>query len=247
MNDQFVKLYGELEARHWWFLARRQIVQAAVQRYAVPRPQQGSHLLEIGCGAGHNLVPFLADYTCVGIEPEDLLREQARQVTQRPITPGLLPDGLGLGEQRFEVILLLDVLEHVDDDRRSLATIYRHLAPGGWLFLNVPALMWLWSVHDTMNMHQRRYHFADLQEKLTSAGFELASLHYWGKSLALPAALARKLKKHHDIAGGQQLVQVPPPLLNALARRIVLLDHHCLSWWRRLPGLSLFAAVRKPA
>lgn len=227
--------------RHWWFVGRRRIVAQLIAKF-VPLPAK-ARVLEAGCGYGGNLAMLGALGDVQAFEFNDHARAYAERKLQRPVAYGRLPDEIGFDDDRFDLIAMLDVLEHINDDVGSLRTLGERLAPGGALLLTVPAVPWLWSNHDVLHQHKRRYTRALLAERLHDAGFEIAGIGYFN-TLLFPLALAQRLLAR--LVGGCGVDHdTPPHHLNVLLTSIFLLEARLLG---RVPfpiGLSLFAVARK--
>ncbi len=148
------------------------------------RPWVGRRVLEIGAGIG-NMSAFLVDRERVVLtdtEPYYLGRLRDRFVGRPHVSvaelrlPGVSP---GLVAERLDTVVCLNVLEHIEDDRASLAAMHRLLVPGGRLVLLVPSLRALYGTLDEALGHFRRYVPAELSEKLRTAGFRLRHLEYF--------------------------------------------------------------------
>lgn len=244
MKPAYVAQYETLEKKHWWWLARRRIVCSTLERLPIQKSSaQRPKLLDIGCGAGFNLVPLLPKFDCLGLEPDPVLAQAAQANTGLPIRNFDLSEAGRLGEHQFDCALLLDVIEHIDDDLKALVQTKRLLSPGGHLLINVPALPQLWSVHDEANGHKRRYLKRGLGAVIEKAGFELLSLDYWG-GLLVPIAYAERLSKRR-VSPEHYLVPLPPAWVNLILEGLVVREY---LWTKglRLPwGLSLLAAARE--
>jgi SAM-dependent methyltransferase len=193
MKREFAACYGDLERQHFWHLARRRIVLATLEHFvrAAPGVSTPRRLLDVGCGAGTNLRAFQQlGFDCVGIETDPLLVEQARRTSGVPVWHLTLPLKNPPREQ-FDVILLLDVLEHVQDDRAALTSLKSLLAPSGVLIINVPAHPHLWSILDEENQHYRRYTRHALAAVLVATGYRISSLRFWG-SVGYPLVLIQR-------------------------------------------------------
>ena len=159
------------EGSHWWFVARRAIVDALIRTRIAPRAN--ARILEAGCGTGGNLAMLARHGTVDALEydGESLALAMSRGVGT--VAVGALPDQIGFGDNCYDLIVLLDVLEHVEQDRASLAALRERLAVGGSLLLTVPAAQWLWSDHDILHHHKRRYTLGSLSAVARSAGLEV--------------------------------------------------------------------------
>src|SRR6185312_16486006 len=110
-----------------------------------------------GCGSGGNL-PMLAEFGEVSaFELDEAQLQRARERGIGTIARGSIPDALPFEGQRFDLVVMLDVLEHLEDDHAGLAAVLTRLAPGGFFLATVPAFPMLWSSHDVSHHHFRRY------------------------------------------------------------------------------------------
>ena len=230
------------EATHWWFAGRRTILDALIQRTLAGAAP--GRILDVGCGSGGNL-GLLARFGRVdGIEHDPEARAVARMRSGLEIQPGSLPDDLPVADGAYDLVALLDVLEHVEEDEASLRAIGRKLASGGRLLITVPAMPWLWSAHDETHHHKRRYTRASLERTVRSAGLEIERIGYFN-TLLFPFAVATRLAR--AVFGVETSDDViPPRVLNAAFRTVFASERHLVGRVRLLVGLSLFAVVRQP-
>lgn len=202
---------AEIDRDHWWFVGRRRIVETLLDRF---RPKPGPlRILEVGCGTGSNITLLERFGEVDAIEPDDHAREFAAERTGLAIRGGYLPDGVVLEDGHYDLIVLLDVLEHIPEDRASLGVLRRKLAPGGRLLLTVPAIPRLWSAHDVAHHHQRRYTMAKLEQVVHGAGFRTVHRTHFN-SLLLPVVIAVRLLKRLSGGKGGDDDALPSPLAN---------------------------------
>jgi SAM-dependent methyltransferase len=175
-------------------------------------------------------------------EFDEQARAYASSLAPRQVAYGCLPDMSGFEEDRFDLIAMLDVLEHIEDDRGSLSTLRSRLAHGGSLLLTVPALPWLWSQHDEIHHHKRRYTKASLTRALTEAGFELSSVGYFN-TLLFPLALMQRVALRFT-GGHHRADSMPPRLLNNILTRLFSFERRLVGRGRFPLGLSLYAIAR---
>jgi SAM-dependent methyltransferase len=170
---------------------------------------------------------------------------------------GFLPDAILLPEQHFDLVVASEVVEHVQDDRAAVATLARLLKPGGILLLTVPAHPWLWSAHDVMNHHFRRYRKHQLHTLLVGAGLTKRRLGYAMCVLFPALAMARLLKgashpdTKPDTKPGTPIAYTPSPAppapINTLLRLLFEAEKFILPTMGMPWGSTLFAVYQKPA
>ncbi len=214
---------AEIDRDHWWFVGRRRIVSALIERF---RPKPGPlTILEVGAGTGSNIALLQGFGAVDAIEPDERARALASARTGVAIRGGYLPDGVVLEDGRYDLVVLLDVLEHIPEDRATLAVLRRKLAPGGRLLLTVPAIPRLWSPHDEAHHHQRRYTMKALQVVVAAAGFRTVHRTHFN-SLLLPAIVGvRALNRLRGKTGGDD-DRVPSPAVNRLLAGLFGWERH---------------------
>ncbi len=233
-----------MEDSHWWFVARERIVldQFVRATHAARSSQSASdyRILDVGCGTGSTLA-HLADFgQAVGIDTSP----QAAAYCRRRQVPVALASALAMPfpDESFDSVFALDVVEHVKDDVAMLREIRRTLRPGGTVIITVPALPWLWSGHDDINHHQRRYMKAGLEQALRAAGLEPLKTSYYN-SFLLPLAAARKLI--HRLNGMGDHLDPPPRLANAVLRQVFAAERPLLGRIDFPLGASLISISHK--
>jgi SAM-dependent methyltransferase len=248
MQLSHLDFHNAAEAKHWWFAARREIVLGLIERSLAARNGQARavRLLDIGCGAGGMLTHLRRFGTVAGVDAAAEAVAYARDKSDADVRQGALPDRIPFGASEFDVITLLDVLEHVEDDATSLDVVHDLLRPGGFALLTVPAYRFLWSQHDVANEHKRRYRRAELRAKLERAGFQLHKLSYYNTLLFPPIALARVLSRLHRGRSRADQGNVGS-VLNAVLRTVFAAEKHMLLQGSLPFGVSLIAVAQRPA
>ncbi len=233
---------AELDQHHWWFIARRRILDSLIKR--VVRPPEKARILEVGCGTGHN-IPMLKEFgTVEASELDHSARTLANARHPGMVKEARLPDLSMFERNAYDLIALLDVLEHVPDDLASLRAIHRRLKPGGALLLTVPANPWMWSAHDAAHHHFRRYTRANLEDLFLRAGLEVQLLSYFNSLLFPLIAAARAVGKITRRESADD--RLPRDAVNSALKRVFGLEAGLIG---RVPmpfGVSLVAVVRRP-
>ncbi|WP_210395666.1 class I SAM-dependent methyltransferase [Motiliproteus sediminis] len=243
MDESVYRRMAALERRHWWFVARRQIVQALLRHFGLGDGSAGRRVLEVGSGTGGNL-PWLSRFGLVSaLEPEPLARALCAEATAVVPLEGRLPGPLPFAREQFGLICALDVIEHVEDDAAAVAALAELLTPEGWLLLTVPALPGLWSHHDHSHHHHRRYQRGRLLDLLQQAGLEVRYCSYYNCWLLPLIAAARALGRWR---GGETTDErLPPGWLNGCLRAVFASERWVLGWGRLPLGVSLVALAKR--
>ncbi|WP_121050004.1 class I SAM-dependent methyltransferase [Sphingosinicella microcystinivorans] len=233
---------AEQEDEHWWFVGRRHVLRRLLARN-LKNKARAPLLLDAGSGTGGNL-PLLAEFGNVhAFEYDAGARQSARAKWTGDILFGEMPDRIPFEEKSFDLITMFDVLEHVERDSDSLRSLSHRLAEGGRILLTVPAMPWLWSRHDELHHHQRRYTAASLREAAKKAGLEVVELSYFN-TLLFPLAVAQRMMERifHTHA---ETDMMPHPVVNAALASVFGLERWIVGNVSLPFGLSLYASLRK--
>lgn len=242
MEADYYPDYFRLETEHWFFVARRRIITALIGEYCPPGLPR--RILDVGCGTGIMLGDLARFGEVTGLDRSPIALEFCRQRGFTRLIQADIADLAGRPE-RYDLIAAFDIIEHVEDDAGAVRALAGALAPGGRIFLTVPAFPGLWSHHDLINRHVRRYRRAALRERVEGAGLAIERLSYFN-SLLFPGIaavrmvqklVARKLVPQHDLT-------LPPAPLNRLLTGLFAAE---AGWLRRfdLPlGVSLLCLAR---
>ena len=228
-----------LDQTHWWYVARRRILADLIAREI--KPPSRARILEIGCGTGHNF-PVLDKFGSVeALEVDAPARAIASERLGYPVGDAPLPDLPGVPDASYDLIALLDVLEHIEGDLAALGSVKAKLKPGGRILITVPANQWMWSAHDTVHHHFRRYNPASLRKVAGEAGLKVDLLTHFNTllfPLAAAVRIAGKLTSREEADDAQ-----PPAPLNAIFTGLFGLERHLIG---RVPlpfGVSLAAVL----
>jgi SAM-dependent methyltransferase len=242
LDPTYLASFGTVESSHWWFRARREIILDQMRLHA-PRPAMG--LLDVGTGTGGNLLYFqeeLPQTACAGIDPDptarlfcDRLGLDVREGTAEHLA---LPDG------SVDIVTAIDVLEHVEDDRRAASEMARVLRPGGLAVVAVPAYMWMWGPHDELNQHKRRYVRSQAEELLTVAGLGVVRSTYYNTLLLPGAALVKTKERLSRTHTAEE--RIPSRPVNWVLYRVFWSERHLLRHFTLPFGGSILVLARKP-
>jgi SAM-dependent methyltransferase len=230
---------AEFDQRHWWYRARREVLAALIERTTdLPRR---ARLLEIGCGTGHNLAMLGRFGRVDALELDDQARGLAEQRLGRSVMRAPLPKIEDVPDNSYHLIGAFDVIEHIDDDRAALASIATKLTRGGKLIVTVPAHQWMWSPHDVVNHHKRRYSKRSLRALIEASPLNLEKIGYFN-SLLFPVAVAERMASRLRGNDNAEL-KMPAAPLNTALKTVFEAERHLIARFPLPPGLSLFAVA----
>lgn len=192
MQPSLFKEMASNEQTHWWFVARR----AILNKILLKLPQDGvKEILEVGCGTGGNLDMLSRYGNIYAMERNETARAFASEKHICELAPGSLPNDIPFNHKTFDIIVALDVLEHIEKDADALYALYPRLKLGGWLLVTVPAFNYLWSKHDEIHHHKRRYTIKELQINVSAAGFKTVYVSYFNLLLFPIMAASRIMQR----------------------------------------------------
>jgi SAM-dependent methyltransferase len=216
MDPAYTAAYADLYRRHWWWRVRERILLDRIRDFATDRVQT-PRILDLGCGAGLFFDALEQIGHVEGIESDPIAVEQSGRWRKR-IHLGDLETFEA--DQAFDVILALDVVEHVRTPGVMLRQAARLLGPNGRMVITAPAFDWLWTSHDRLNHHVKRYTAAEMRDLVRTAGLDPIVTQYLFQSLVVPKLIVRTREAFHQTA--PSVPKVPPDVLN-----------RALEWWYR--------------
>jgi SAM-dependent methyltransferase len=230
------------EDRHWWYRGRRTVLERTIERLRLPAR---ARILDAGCGSGRNMVELARHGTVTGVELSSTSVALARARGCGEVIEGSVLE-MPFEAQSFDLAVSLDVIEHLRDDLGALRELRRVLAPGGALLITVPAYQWLWSGHDEINHHHRRYTRRSLRQVAERAGWETVRTTYFN-SLLLPVAIVLRVLERFSTKPTESSLDlwIPPAPVNWLLERPLALEAVVIGRGGRIPaGLSLLTLFR---
>jgi SAM-dependent methyltransferase len=238
MELAYGQSYRELYQNHWWFRAREEFLTHFLERNNLAN----GLALDVGCGDGL----FFDELRRIGCTPNGLEADQrlvSEETRQRyRVHIGYL-DKHFQPDQPFDLILMLDVLEHIEDDLEALRHAHRCLAPNGALVITVPAFQWLWTNHDDLNHHYRRYTKATLSQCLESADFQPFDFQYFYNWLVPVKLMVKAQEAVFERAPSNP--QLPSASVNRILKSISRIEQKVTSVIKLPFGSSLLMASRK--
>lgn len=230
MNPNELENLNRIEENHWWYKERRRILKLLLTKFMI----KGT-ALDIGAGAGRNTRVLLEHgLDALAIENE----ETGIKLCQKNHIPCLKGDVLNLpfADNSFNLITLMDVLEHIDDHEKAISEIYRILKINGKLILSVPLDMKLWSSHDEISLHKRRYEPKEILQLIEKEKFEIISSFNWNTLMKPIVYLRRKHKIGNDL-------NPPSLMLNQLLHGVIALERS--KFFTKIPGVTYFVVAQK--
>jgi len=238
-------LYDELyhiEESYWWFRARRSIVLSLIRRYSHLREPA---ILDVGCGTGYNLLYLSRHYKDVrGLDSSDdaLVYCGDRGVSA---LKGSLPDQIPFENGSFDVVLMMDVLEHIEDDQGALDAASLLVREQGLIIVTVPAFRFLWAPRDEFHHHKRRYRLLEMMKLLGRLPFERLVLSYYNSILSLPIVASRIMAKIRRAETEGTDIHLLPGPINSLFEKLFESEKHLLPIFPLPFGISIIAVYRK--
>jgi ubiquinone/menaquinone biosynthesis C-methylase UbiE len=243
MNSrEFAKMI-DLENRYWWFVGRKSVIDSVLRKTfdaGVTRD-----ILDIGCGVG-SIFDTLGKYgRVVGADVSEVALSYCRQRGMKDLVKSSA-EKLEVEDESFDLVTAFDILEHLDDDGQGLSEMYRVCKKGGYALITVPAYRFLWSGHDRALGHRRRYLYAELKDKVESAGFEVNKLSYFVFFL-FPVTVAFRIVERFIIGSKKRDTSyiTPPGFINSMFIKLLELEGKLINYFGFKVGLSILCLARK--
>jgi SAM-dependent methyltransferase len=243
MEENFEKKYHEVETNHWWFKSRRKYLIDLLKN--IPKD---SKILDIGCSSG----VLLKDLENLGFDPDNLfgidISEKAILNSKKNgLKNTFVMDAQNiLLQEKFDAIIASDCLEHLENDEKALNNWKKLLNKNGKMYVFVPAYMSLWSYHDEVNMHFRRYTKNELSTKIQNENLEIIKSSYWNFFLFVPVFIFRKIASlFNKNKSGESDIQIGNPIINKLLLQLIIFENKLLKRVNFPFGVSTFCIAKK--
>lgn len=243
MQKEFESTYHAVEENYWWFRGRREKILRIIQKQGVSK---GSEILEIGCSGGR-LIELLNKEGFRNVTGIDTSSEAISHCRIRGLHNVTVMDGrkTEYDDGTFDLIIASDVLEHINNDDETLREWHRILKFGGKVIVFVPAFNFLWSSHDVLNCHYRRYTKSILIKKITEAGLKIVVDGYWNFILFIPVVITRMLERLFKVRKQPDRIFSINQSLNGMLGSLLKFENRLSDRIRFPVGVSLFTVVKK--
>ncbi len=244
MEEHVYHRMAEIQDRHWWYEARRQILNALLKKLPLPG---SAKILEVGSGPGANINMLSNFGSLYVLEPDAFSRKHITEHYGLPaghVKNGFLPGDIPF-DPDFDLVCAFDVIEHIEQDAGAIESLFKSLKHGGYAIFTVPAYQFLWSSHDEALHHKRRYTKESFAAILRQAGFQIEFISYYNTILFPLIALIRIAKKLFGIRHGADDTMPRFDFINSALRAIFSLEKWILNPMTLPFGVSIVAVCRK--
>ncbi len=243
MQNHLYKEMYELGNKHWWFLSKKKIILSMIKKYLPEK--ENLKILDIGCGSGLMLNDLENIGKVYGLDSSDEAIKFSSQKFNGTIKKGFLPNDIPYTNGTFDIITVLDVLEHIEDDKTSLSKIKDLLTNEGILIITVPANMHLWSHHDHIHHHFRRYTRDNLHKKIILSDLKIEKMSYYNSLLYIPIYIVRKFNTIFRKTKANSDLKLPCKIVNSILKMIFSFEQTYLRKFNFPQGVSLIAICKK--
>ncbi len=241
MQEHFRRDMGRLEDNHWWYRARRRILEHAVSSFVAHNPRA----LTVGVGARRE-AEMLSQYSRLVAIDRAPINPECREFSLAARADAL---ALPFADGSFDAVFIFDVLEHLDDEK-ALAELRRVMTKDARLLVTVPAFMFLFGRQDVVSEHKRRYRLGPLARLLEGSGFRVDYATYFNTLLFPPIALIRVLRRifpepASTEASGSDFELRLPSFAEGILEKMFALERHAVGRWRLPIGISILCSARR--
>lgn len=244
MDREYYREYFQLEEKHWVFIARRKISFSIMDKYLAGNNKLD--ILDVGTGTGVMLGALKRYGRVTGVDSSDIAIKFCQERGYSNVVSGSA-ENMSFENNSFDLICAMDLLEHLDNDQKALKEFYRILRPGGFLFVTVPAYMFLWGPHDEINMHKRRYRINEIYQKIIDAKFCVEKISYFNSFLFPIIAfvrLGRKIIRQRNTELKSDF-KMSSLLMNNILEGIFSSERFLLKHWNLPFGVSIVCLAIK--
>lgn len=231
------------ENDHWWFRARRNIIESFLKIIPI---EKNSNILDIGTCTGYNLNILNKYGRAEGLEPAEPALNFCKEHNVKNVIPGDITNYES--PKKYNLVTAFDVVEHIENEAKVLQNINRCTTDKGYLLVTVPALPFMWSSHDVLHQHYRRYTKESLEKLLETYGYKVHRITYFN-TLLFPIAFIERtilkiINKFGMLKKSTDYVHVPN-FVNKLLYNIMNAESILLRRFSFPIGLSLICLAQK--
>lgn len=239
------KKMGDFEKHYWWHKGKKELVKQLYLKYF--NGQKDLEILEIGCGTGEILSLLKQWGNTTGLDvSQEALDYCKTHGFQNLILEDINSLDLNQHESKYDLILALDVLEHIQEDVTAMKQVYKMLKPGGMFFVTVPAYKFLWSNHDEALHHKRRYHSVEIKLKLKDVGFKILKHSHFVFTVFFPISFIKFMENFVNKKAYAKTHYVPvPKFLNDLFTKILYLEAKLIKYLYLPLGTTIVVVAKK--
>ena len=249
MDPQFYREYYTLERSHWWFTARLEILESVLKKWILNSESKSINILNVGVATGATSEMLSKYGNVVSVEYDEECCKFLKEKTGIEAINASLTE-LPFESNTFDLVCAFDVIEHIEDDKLAISEVQRVLKKGGHYYITVPAFQFLWSNHDVVNHHFRRYTKQNLNTLFS--GFDVDYSSYFNFWLFFPIAMVRFIlnlipkRNNETSSGSDNEVLSSSGLLNYVLKQIFKSERHFLRLGIRFPvGVSILSIGTK--
>lgn len=242
MKTDFEASYHNNETQHFWFKARRDFIKKLLSKAS-----KNSSILDIGCASGVLIEELISEgFNSKQIHGIDISKNAIKRSKDRGLKQTQVMDAQHIETTHtFDILIASDCLEHLKEDTKALNHWYKLLKPNGRLIVFVPAYSFLWSKHDEVNEHYRRYTRSELKQKLIASNFTIEKASYWNTLLFFPIAIVRILSRIFYSKHNVDSANLAIPLGNNIFYQLLKLENKLLLNYNSPFGVSVFCTATR--
>ena len=223
------------QKEHWWFQARKNIIDQIISSINLKKK---NNILDFGAGSGVN-IDMLRKYGLVDIHEQN---KYARAAIKKEKKIKNLYSTLRIKKKFYDLILLADVIEHVEQPKKLLKNLKKFLKKDGYILITVPAYQFLFSKKDRVLGHYRRYNKELLKKELS--GFKVENISYFNTFLCLPIAILTLLNKFLKRDYIKKVETTPNFILNKLCYIIFTAEKYFIKYFNLPFGISIYVLAK---
>jgi len=248
MNPEYLRKYYSFERNHWWFLIREKIIRQQLNK-SLP---VNAHLkiLNVGAATGKSSQMLQQYGEVISVERDHDTCVFLCKELGLPVVEGSV-ESLPFDNNAFDVVCVFDVIEHIEQQEKAIQELYRVCKNGGILYCSVPAFHFLWSTHDEVNHHKRRYTVNEIRE-VVGRKFVIEYNTYFNTLLFLPVWFARTIlprlqKPQKPVSDFEHNKTLNGNFFSLIFKAVFSMELFWLRYFTFPFGVSILLRGRKPA